>query len=217
LNKPVLIFALPGARDQIPWDISQYRVYYGPISDIEVLRKHIATIKAGVLQSRPQPPVIPTSQPLGERAEGCRERFLTAVADSNSESLSAAIRQLLAEVGFDALTMRDPETGEVEAAVWTNEWTPWISNPLVLDIRAPRVGPPTVESLTRFSDSLADRSIGWGLLLASSFTTEVVQNIRRISPHILLLAYDDLFEQLRTASFPRIVVSLRNQRVHGEG
>lgn len=217
LNRPVLFFALPDARDLIPWDISHYRVFYGPIDSAEVLRKHIAAIKAGVLQSRPQPPVLPKLQPLGDRTDECRKQFFTAAEGNDSLSLSNSMRQLFTEVGFDALTTRDPVTDRVEAAVWTNEWTPWIPNPLVLDVWSPGGGSPPLDSLTRFSNSLADRSIGWGVVLAPSFNSDATRELRRVAPYVLLLTYDELFDRLKTTSFPKIVVSLRNHRVHGEG
>jgi hypothetical protein len=216
LNRPVLTFAVPERDRVIPDEVRRRHTYLGPLTGTDRLRDQIASVRTGVLHSRAQPPVIPTTQPLGERADACRERFLSESSKAE-DHVAGAFINLMQEMGVGGMTKPLEGTERAEAAVWDGEWEPWVQNPFLIEIWKPQGIGPSLGEIELFSYRLSDRSLGWGLVLAPSFTASVIREGRPRAPHVLLLTYDELFERLKTASFPRIVVSLRNHRVHGEG
>jgi nucleoside 2-deoxyribosyltransferase len=216
LQKPVLTFAAPGKDRELPEETKRRHAYFGPLGATDKLRDQIADVREGVLSARTQPPTIPTSLPLSDRAEACRQQFL-AEASGSGDRIESAFSKLMPEMGVGGKITSLGKEVRAEAAVWGGEWEPWVQDPLIVEVWNPHDGEPALGEIVNFSYRLSDRSLGWGMVLAKSFSASVRREAQKLAPYVLLLTYDELFDRLKTTSFPKIVVSLRNQRVHGEG
>lgn len=122
---------------------------------------------------------------------------------------------LMTEMGLNFAVNQITADSEIDMAIWSGEWEPWVPNPLALEFQGTLAVTQVISQVRRFADRIADRNVGWGLLLANDIPQEVVHEAQNSAPYVLLLTYDELLDRLKTTSFPRIIISLRNQRVHG--
>jgi hypothetical protein len=212
LGTPVVIVSPP--KTPLPFGESRHPRISGPVNDPISLSRQIAQWKDNVLHSRPNPPLVPKSKPLGDRADHFRHRAGQA---TGGDAVRAVMTELMTELGLIWAERQTASDYELDMAVWCDEWLPWVPNPLAIELKG-RVGSAeAANQLQAYAGQLADRSLGWGLLLATQFPLDFLGLVRRTAPYVLFLTYDELFDRLRTDSFPRIVVTLRNKRVHGEG
>jgi hypothetical protein len=106
---------------------------------------------------------------------------------------------------------------EIDIAVWSNDFEPWIGNPLLIEIKnhLPRKG--ELDNMAkRFANAMGPESVNWALVIYGEAAPQT-RRIKRLYSHILFLSAEDLLEGLRDNAFGDLVRQLRNERVHGRG
>ena len=102
----------------------------------------------------------------------------------------------------------------VDFVVWSEDLSPWVGNPLAIELRQNVLGGADVSvAVGRLTQAMARRQIPWGLFIHGRSTLDVWNAIA--VPNILSISSEDFIERLRTTSFGELVWRLRNQRVHG--
>ena len=164
-------------------------------------------------------PVSPKQHPIGDVADQLLER-LSALGDTIKEiEVVDLIKLGLQESGISIITQSPtPEYRQdvrVDLAVWSDEFSPWIGNPLLIEVKVFRHGgiqiSDAVEQVLAYLQPDATRS---ALILYLGESSQ--QTISpRMYPNIFSMEVRELFARLRTKSFARILIDMRNRRVHG--
>ena len=211
LGKPAILWMLPGPN-KITVDILSVRaVLSHDLNDADKLTEELGKVIPGIMEAVSSELAVPTAKPLGSRADDFRSRF---EASSGAEYRSTFC-DLLSEMNLRwyAGLPEDP----IDVVVWSEDWSPWLLNPLAIRIGTNDRLPELAESIQKFSNALDERGLHWGLLLLPGNPSDLRPSIRETAPRVLPISHGELCQQLVSLSFPRIVVRLRNQRVHGEG
>ncbi len=102
-------------------------------------------------------------------------------------------------------------------AVWSDDLEPWISNPLVIQVKTKVAsGRQLLETVRQMAKSLEKSGARWGLLLYSEIKLSAVDPslLRQIPPNILIMTTDDFLRGLKSKGFDDLALSIRNDRTH---
>ncbi len=164
-------------------------------------------------------PVSPKQHPIGDFADQLLEK-LDALGDTIKEiEVVDLITLALQKSGISIITQSPtPEhrqDARADLAVWSDEFSPWIGNPLLIEVKVFRRGQmrlnDVVEQVRAYLQPDTTRSALILYLGESSLQT----SIPRMYLNIYSLEVRELFARLRTKSFARILIDMRNRRVHG--
>lgn len=169
-------------------------------------------------------PFSPKQHPIGDFADKLLER-LDALGDKIKEiEVVDLVKLALQESGISIITQsptpiverrQDAKAARADLALWSDEFSPWIGNPLLIEVKVFRQGririSDVVEQVLAYLQPDATRSALILYLGEPSLQTLSP----RIYPSIFYMEVRELFTQLRTKSFARILIDMRNRRVHG--
>jgi hypothetical protein len=156
------------------------------------------------------------THPLGLRADELLAQ-LRAAGDKILElELEAIIEQAIRESGVTTLSKGEEHNKYVNLAIWSNDLTPWVGNPLPIEIRVTLSSTAEVNAAVgQLVQSMAGGSILWGLLLYVRSEVDIAK--AATIPNILHMSAEHFLEALRDTSFGDLIRRLRNERVHGNG
>jgi hypothetical protein len=103
---------------------------------------------------------------------------------------------------------------QFDLALWVDELESYVGNPLLIEIKQSIKDSAVIHMLDSL---LAKTSARWALLLYLHGPEFKVLPGDLLPPNILYLSIRELFEKMRSKSFPVSVRDLRNLRVHGVG
>jgi hypothetical protein len=106
----------------------------------------------------------------------------------------------------------EPEIG-VDIALWSEELEPWISNPLLIELKLLIRKEQLTKTVRLLQGAMKKATVGWALLVYLHADFDVWQEVR--VPQILPISIENLLESMRAKSFGEVIRELRNQRVHG--
>lgn len=160
-------------------------------------------------------------QPIGDFAYNLLER-LDALGDKiKEEEVVELVKRALQESGISIITqsptpiVEQRHVARADLALWSDEFSPWIGNPLLIEVKVFRqkhlgMG-DTVEQVVA---SLQPDSAHSALILYLGEPS--LQTFSpRMYPNIFYMEVRELFTRLRTKSFARILIDMRNRRAHG--
>src|SRR5258708_17303461 len=110
----------------------------------------------------------------------------------------------------------DKSVRSPDLVVWSDEFGPWIGNPLIIEVRRYFRGKVNwsdiVEQVLTYLQLSQTRS---ALILYA--TPQVIPSnvLSQFPPNIFFLSIHQFFAAMHTKSFAEIMVDLRNRRVHG--
>lgn len=131
---------------------------------------------------------------------------------------SPVMRSLLASgvTAFSYPVARGPNI----AAIWSDDFGPWIGNPLIIaieqDLNEGQTLVPTVEWLSGY---LRETGTRCGLLLCSERDSSIVEAGRTTTgvDNVLILAVEQLLKSLKTEGFGNLMRRLYHERHHTRG
>ncbi len=162
-------------------------------------------------------PVTQKGQPIGDFAVELQAR-LNALGERGREvEIVQLVREVLEKSGYSTIAT-NPLLGEGKRAdivVWSDEFGPWIGNPLIIEVK----------KVVREKDwkSVADQVFNYlqvsqmrsALILyaKTAGTPDISPSIP--PPNIFFLDIHQLLSAMRTKSFAKVMIDLRNRRFHG--
>jgi hypothetical protein len=107
--------------------------------------------------------------------------------------------------------------GVVEMAIWSDDFEPWLKNPVLIEVRMQLRSRSQLQSaLDRLTKHLDDTCTAWGLLIYQGPDFEPGEN-QNGDPRVFVLTIERLLESLRDISLGDLLHRKRNLRVHGRG
>jgi hypothetical protein len=156
----------------------------------------------------------PETRPIGERVNGLLAKIRSGESVTE-RALMAVLTEALTDSGVEARSeLHGAEDRGADIAVWSEDLSPWVGNPLRIEVRNALLTKSQAREAVRQVRRSADMaSVRWVLLLYLRATEEAAQ-ILKSSP-ILAMPIGDFLEQLRSSSFGEVIRRLRNETVHG--
>jgi hypothetical protein len=169
---------------------------------------------------RPHSPVSPTQkgQPIGDLADELLEKLEASGEHVHEDKLVQLVMLALQNSGNSTIENTllyaegKPDRG-ADLIVWSDELGPWIGNPLIIEVKRTLKEPRSaVEQVLSYLQLSQTRS---ALILYANKAASI-GNLASISPpNIFFLGIHELLAAMRTTSFAKIMIDLRNRRVHG--
>ena len=159
--------------------------------------------------------------PIGPAADSLIARFAEAAGDADEQVLTEIVLEALRESSTSSATFSSGvmiEGGRADFAVWSDDFEPWLGNPVLVEVRS-RV--PGAEDLGRAAEQITgflDRTgTVWGLLLYGHGPDRATTDLTLRGTRLLAMAIEQFLDGLRTAGLGDMLVQMRNMRVHGKG
>jgi hypothetical protein len=169
---------------------------------------------------RPHSPVSATQkgQPIGDLADELLEK-LEASGEHVREDKIVQLVMLALQSSGNSTIENNPLLADgkpdrrADHIVWSDELGPWIGNPLVIEVKRTLKEPRrAVEQVLSYLQLSQTRS---ALILYANKAASI-GNLASISPpNIFFLDVHELLTAMRTKSFAKVMIDLRNRRVHG--
>ncbi len=169
------------------------------------------------LTAQPSIPVAQKGQPIGDFADELQEQ-LNALSDRGREvEIVRLVREILEKSGYAPIAT-NPLLGSDKRAdivVWSEEFGPWIGNPLLIEVKkvaGRKDWKGIVDQVQNYLQISQTRS-ALLLYVKPTDTPEISPSIA--PPNIFFLDIHQLLTAMRTKSFAKVMIDLRNRRVHG--
>ncbi len=169
------------------------------------------------LTAQPSIPVAQKGQPIGDFADELQEQ-LNALSDRGREvEIVRLVREILEKSGYAPIAT-NPLLGSDKRAdivVWSEEFGPWIGNPLLIEVKkvaGRKDWKGIVDQVQNYLQISQTRS-ALILYVKPADTPEISPSIA--PPNIFFLDIHQLLTAMRTKSFAKVMIDLRNRRVHG--
>lgn len=164
-------------------------------------------------------PVSPKQYPIGSFADQLLEK-LEALGDTIKEiEVVDLIKLALQKSGISIITQSPTsehrQDVRADLAVWSDEFSPWIGNPLLIEVKVFRRGQMRLNDVVEQVRAYLQSDTTPSALILYLGEPSQQKPIPRMYLNIYALEVRELFTQLRTKSFARILTDMRNRRVHG--
>jgi hypothetical protein len=154
------------------------------------------------------------TRPLGEAADRLLSKLIGATGEKTAQVLEEVVVEAIRQCGIDTGSQSGRPDSGVNLAVWSEDFEPWVNNPLLIQVKANiRSAPAWEEAVLNLLRTMGNTGIRWSLLIYLRSPLEPAQAIR--APNILAISAEEFLRALRDMSFGELVRKLRNERVHG--
>ena len=169
------------------------------------------------------------SQPIGDLADeilaklDARGKQMTEVEIVGllAQALRKSVPSHIVESPL-LIDQNDCVLGQVKSAmrpdlmVWSDELGPWIGSPLIIEVRRTLRGEKDCSEVVQQTLSFLQVSRTRSALIIYVSKASSVGNFLSLSPpNVFFLDIHELLNAMRTKSFARVMIDLRNRRVHG--
>ena len=167
--------------------------------------------------------MIQKGQPIGDLANEFLEKLEALGEHGREDEIEQLIALALEKSGYSIIAQNPLLSGgkygkRPDFIVWSDEFGPWIGNPLIIEVKRTLKGKrgciDAVQQVLSYLQLSQTRS---ALIMYVNKTPPLDSfNLSSISPpNIFFLDIHELLTAIRTKSFARIMVDLRNRRIHG--
>ena len=109
------------------------------------------------------------------------------------------------------------ENGRADFAIWSDDFEPWVGNPLLIEVRSQLASPADLNRTLEQITSMLDKThTAWGLLLYGIADFQPGAEITR-HPRVFVISIDEFLRSLRDTALGEYLSRWRNLRVHGRG
>jgi hypothetical protein len=172
-----------------------------------------------------RPPLPPSTvqmgRPIGAFADELEEKLDALGVQAREDEIVWLVMSALEKSGYSIVANNsfpgpNEKASRPDLVVWSDEFGPWIGNPLIIEIKSYVRGKANwsdiVEQVLTYLQLSQTRS---GLVLYVSPQTLPSNIVSKFPPNIFFLSVHQLLAAMRTKSFAAIMVDLRNRRAHG--
>lgn len=159
-------------------------------------------------------------QPIGELANELLEKLDAPREQIREDEIIQLVMLALQKSGSSTIA-NNPLLGDskftrrADLIVWSDEFGPWIGNPLIIEVKRTLTGHNynnTVQQVLGYLQLSQTRS---ALILYANMTPSIGNLSPLYPPNIFFLDVHDLLSAMRTKSFAQVMIDLRNRLVHG--
>lgn len=152
------------------------------------------------------------THPLGDRADEFLARLRGREETIPEAEFKEIIAQAIRESGVTSVSTGDGEPRYLDFAVWSDDLSPWVGNPLAIELRRTVRGASDVNAAVgRLTQAMTRGSMSWGLLIYLRSPIDVEAAIT--APNIVSISAERFLDALRGTGFGELVRSLRSQRI----
>lgn len=156
------------------------------------------------------------SKPLGDSANRYLSRVESLGPETREITILDSVRSAIEESGVSVISEARFDTVHADLAIWSDELTPWVGNPFLIEIkRHLKSDPHLLRAFHQVSSYLDKSNAQWALVLYTGGAPQLSELPELAVSTVLFLSLREFFEKLKTRSFGQIVRELRNKRVHG--
>lgn len=185
----------------------------GPAIDFAVQQFLAAPTREGP----PAPAAIPETKPLGAATDDFLRRLEVAEQPVGVATLEAVVLEALERTGVKNRSSVLRTTDAATLAAWSDDWGPWVRNPLLIEVRSCLPAGSELEPLRRqLTSFLESRGNPWLCLICANVAAGASLEVFRDS-RILPLEAREFFRALRDISPGELILRLQKARTHGEG
>ncbi|MGA7498371.1 MAG: restriction endonuclease [Isosphaeraceae bacterium] len=154
------------------------------------------------------------TRPLGEAADRLLSKLIGATGEKTAQVMEEVVVEAVRQCGIDTVSQSGRRDGGVDLAVWSEDFEPWVNNPLLIEVKA-NIGSATAweEVVLNLLRTMGSTGVRWSLLIYLHSPLDPAQAIR--APNILAISAEEFLRALQGMSFGELVRKLRNERVHG--
>src|SRR5262249_48265533 len=142
------------------------------------------------------------THPIGERADELLARLRAAGDGLGAAELEDTIAQAIRESGVATVYQGAGEDNGVSLAVWSDDLSPWVGNPLPIETRLTLTRSNVSQAVGHLARAMARGGMGWGLLVYAR-SEEAPGPV--VAPNIIHISAERFLELLRTVSFGDLV------------
>jgi hypothetical protein len=153
------------------------------------------------------------TQPIGELADHLLAQIRAAGEDLREAEFEDIIARAIRASGVTTVSQGGPHDNHVDLAVWSDDLSPWVGNPVPIDLRLQLGAGELKPVATRLARYLSGSGLLWGLLIYLRADGDVSR--AEGVPNVIHLSAEQFLGALRGTSFGDLMRRLRNQRVHG--
>jgi hypothetical protein len=162
-------------------------------------------------------PVTQKGQPIGDLADELQEQ-LNALSERGREvEMIQLVKEVLEKSGYSTIATNPLlEHGErADMIVWSDEFGPWIGNPLLIEVKKIVRGKDWKGLVDQVFNYLQVSQTRSALILYTKTSDAPDISPSTSPPNIFFLDIHQLLAAMRTKSFAKVMIDLRNRRVHG--
>lgn len=156
------------------------------------------------------------TKPIGQLSDELLERLNVAGSSISESVLSQIVAEAVQASGVKSVSQTDFGNTRADIAVWTEDLSPWVANPLPIEIKCHLESVQTLIASSVFANNSAEVSGAlWALVI---YVTSSISLESGFLPHnVLVIQAGEFLKSLKKTSFGDLVRVLRNERVHGRG
>jgi hypothetical protein len=193
MGKPVFIF-LAGDASPSVWTSSGTPYFRFDPENPSALEFAVQQILASSHHGPASPPTAAKrSHAIGDRADALLARLRAAGESAKPRVLEEVIGLAIRESGVTSIENGDQALG-VNFVVWSEDLSPWVGNPVAIELRQTiRGGPDVSAAVGRLMHAMTRRRIPWGLFIHGPSAFDVWNAIT--APNILSISAEDFIER----------------------
>lgn len=162
----------------------------------------------------PRETPVRRTRPLGKDADELLARWNGAAKDQIGAVLEDVVLEAIRLSGVDTISQSGGRDPRLDLAVWSGDLEPWVTNPLLVEVRANIESVADLEKVVlNLVRTMGSTGVHWTLLIYGRSPKNPEWMIR--VPNVLAISAGDFLHALKGLSFGELVRKLRNERVHG--
>jgi hypothetical protein len=212
------ILALVPPDEQLPfWDVPYLRIDPDNREAIDFGLDQVLNASPSSWNHTGVP--IPNTKAIGGRADELLAKLRVALRDPDERVLTEIVAEAIfasgvSSIGQESLLMQG---GRADFAIWSDDFEPWVGNPLLVEIRGGLAGPSdlarTLEQVTR---RLEGTKTAWGMVLYGSADFQPDESSLSHA-RVFLASIEEFLKALQEQGLGEYLSQWRNRRVHGRG
>jgi hypothetical protein len=216
LGKRIVLFVSPKTGD-VPLGLNQYLVLRIGVGNAEGIEFALDQVLSAPEAKKATRAIQTTSTGgIGNAADHLLANLHDALETQNGRLIDELVSSALRLAGADVVVSSPERERGADFAVWSGELDPYVSNPLLIEIKTEIRGRNEAQSAMRQLASYIEASGSrWALLLYGNGPSPDAAMWTSGPKNVLALPLNLLIERLRSRSFSAVVRDLRNRRVHG--
>jgi hypothetical protein len=154
------------------------------------------------------------TRPLGKDANQLLASWKGTAGTGNERILEDVVVEAIRQSGVSIASQSGGPGRGFDLAVWSEDLEPWVSNPLLIELKASIGSEAALEDvILNLARTMGGTGVQWALLIYGDSPLAPDKVVG--PPNILAISAEEFLRALETRSFGELVRTLRNERVHG--
>lgn len=215
LKRRIVIFATARGGSILPFDLKGVLTVRASLRNREAIEFALDQLLAAPERSQQPEAPLEAGESLGNRTDSLLLEARDAISHGKELELERIVERALRQAGVEALATEPASNSRADLAIWSDDLQFSLGNPLLVEVKTLISGRQQARRAgARLSEQVVSSGTRWGLLLYGESST-LKALAQSMPPNVLAISVTELFERMRFEPFAKIVIDLRNRRVHG--